>query len=186
MTLTHTTFYHGKSNRETPHRENRQHGLFLAEDRRIAEAYAGSDGKVIATRIKEEAKVLDASGTVENDNWHRPDIAEWARFLAMLRKHGIDPEGSFNYDISHEPIAWEAILDSFDGLGQDSRLSDVLRELDYEVVLTSDLDVGIIGDILKRFGEGAAHRVRRAIGRQKDVPIAIVLKRDAIVEVQTL
>ncbi|MBS3067947.1 hypothetical protein J4450_04550 [Candidatus Micrarchaeota archaeon] len=83
MTLVCRTFYHGKAMDKRP-RASRQDGIFLAADRRIAEAYAGPDGKVIATRIKEEAKVLDASGTVENDNWHRPDITEWTRFLATL------------------------------------------------------------------------------------------------------
>lgn len=183
MSILRKTLYHGRPAVIAPAR-SRQSGLFLTEEQAIAEAYAGPGGKVIRGRIRGPAKILDASGSPEKDNWHRPPAEEWILFLSTAKRHGIDVACSVNYVIAPDkPLAWEAVFDTFDGLGMDSRLSGVMRDMGYDIILTSDYGVCIIGDINRRFGAGAAERVRIALDGRESVWIAIALKNSSFAEI---
>jgi hypothetical protein len=179
------TLYHGRPARPNPAASSRQNGVFLSEEPLIAEAYAGPGGIVIARRIRESSKALDASATFENSDWHTPGVEEWARLLATANKHGIDVASSVNYETGPgRPIAWEALLDPFDGLGFDRRLSDVVRELGYDIILTMDYTVCVMGDIYKRFGTEAVKRLTPALHGRDAVPVVIALADAALIEIE--
>lgn len=51
-------------------RNSRLRAVFCTPLRRVAEQYAGPMGTVIAVRPKADIRIVDATGTNENENWH--------------------------------------------------------------------------------------------------------------------
>lgn len=175
-------FYHGTPlvSGELEPQKSRQIGIFMTPLEEVAKAYAGSSGRVVQTRIKPNARVLDASCTCEYNNWHFPDANEWKRFLKVSTDYGIDSR-RLNYEVAEDkPLCWEAVLDPFDGHGENPILSLVLADIGYDIVLTSDFVGSVLGDVYKRFGPASCVGLRLFLDGKKEIPIAIVLNREAI------
>jgi hypothetical protein len=172
------TLYHGTMDSNLQVAQVRQKGIFLTEDRVIAAAYAGKEGVVAELYLSPEAKVLDASGNIENCNWHKPSSTEWHQFIEMGRRYDINQENT-NYVQEDWPLFWEAVVDPMDGLGLNPRLSDVLVGMGYHALLTYDLSHGIIGDIYQRHGANASEDIGKHL-KSEDVPIVIVFNSEML------
>lgn len=158
-------------------RASKMHGVFLTPTRETAAGYAGPSGRVLELRIRPGAKVLDATGTEEANNWHRIPLAEWHQLLDLAEQLGVDMT-HLNYDVERDrPLTWEAVFDAFP-LGGLPRVEELARGLGYDAVALHEMGVQQQGDVSLRY-PGFAHNMP-----VDQVPVVVAL-RDGILEPAT-
>jgi len=162
---------------------SRLKAVFCTPVRSVAEQYAGPTGTVIAVRPKADSRIVDATGTYENENWHWISGDEWHTILSKIEQRGI--ELRCNYDIIRSnPLTWEAFFDPDDGpaaTAPSGVIEEILGELGYAGVSTHDA-FGFLGDIYKRHGAeayGIAQDVQEQLGKNARIPVVVFFKDDA-------
>lgn len=148
-------------------------GVSYAEDPSIAKGYAGPKGQVVEGYLDPKAKIIDATGTMVNDQWHQIPQDEWERLFdaAQQKKIQLAP----NYMPTREKaLTWEAVMDN-DNPFQDQKLGGLLKSLGYQAVRHHD-DATRIGSDLAKRGLPAAN-----LGKfGENVPILTVLDPAAV------
>lgn len=154
-------------------------GIFFTSLRAVAKAYAGDDGEVVSAVPNPNARIIDASGNLQDENWHQVPIDEWREILNAAELRGIELVANYDLDIDH-PLMWEAVFDSWDGLVINPGFITILKKLGFDGVKTYEPPVGFCGDIFKRFGEEA---FQSALQLEKqiygNIPVIIFFNRDA-------
>ena len=166
-------------------RDSRLRGVFFTPVREVAEHYAGPNGTVVAVRPKQNARIIDASGTHQDEHWHWIERGEWEFILSEAERRGVTL--TCNYDLlRNKPLPWEAFFDPNDGPAASAPsgfIEDVLGSLGYDGVSSHD-PFGFLGDVYKRHGEQAydkAKNVLKKIGEDAAVPVVVFFADDAFV-----
>lgn len=91
------------------------------------------------TSISITNRIINATGNLENNNWHPISQIEWDQILSTATKNLIDL--NCNYNITpNTPLTWEAVFDPIGGIDINTiGFTEMLQELGYKGVKTDDL-----------------------------------------------